>query len=156
MATLAAHGISARICPGITAASAAVASAGVSLSLRDLARRVPFVTAQTRAGQPLDLDWAALADPAATLAIYMVCAVAPELAARLIREGLPGNTPVLIGIDVSLPSERLLSTRLDLLGLATTALADDEPVVLIIGHAVAARACAPLVVMAENVFEPVR
>ena len=156
VATLAAHGISVRICPGITAASAAVASAGVSLSLRGLARRVQFVTAQARAGQPLDLDWTALADPAATLAIYMGRAIAPELAARLIREGLPGDTPVLIGIDVSLPSERLLSTRLDLLGLATAALAEDEPVVLIIGHAVAARACAPLVVMAENVFEPVR
>lgn len=56
VAVLAAHGISVRICPGITAASAAVASAGVSLTLRGMVRRVRFVTAQARAGQPLDLD----------------------------------------------------------------------------------------------------
>lgn len=74
-----------------------------------------------------------------TLAIYMGRSVAPELAARLMREGLAKDMPVLIGIDVSLPTERLLSTRLDLLGLATAALAEDGPVVLIIGHAVAAR-----------------
>src|SRR5690606_12717083 len=35
-AVLAAHGIGVRICPGITAASAGAASAGVSLSLRGL------------------------------------------------------------------------------------------------------------------------
>ena len=161
VAVLAAHGITVRICPGITAASAAVASAGVSLTLRGMARRVQFVTAQARAGQPLDLDWAALADPAATLAIYMGRSVAPELAARLMREGLAKDTPVLIGIDVSLQSERLLSTRLDLLGLATAALAEDEPVVLIIGYAVAARPgflppAKPLVVTPESATAPAR
>ncbi len=39
-----------------------------------------------------------------------------------------------------MPSERLLANRLDLLGLATAALAEDEPVVLIIEHAIAPRA----------------
>ncbi len=132
------QGIRVRICPGITAASAAVASAGASLTLRGQARRVQFVTAQAKAGEPLELDWAGLADPHSTLAIYMGRAAAPELAQRLIRNGLPGNHPVLIAIDVSLPTERLLTTRLDLLGLSTASLAKDEPVVLVIGHAVIA------------------
>ena len=56
IAALAAHGIRARICPGITSASAAVASAGVSLTLRGVARHLRFVTAHVRAGEPLDLD----------------------------------------------------------------------------------------------------
>ena len=157
VAILRRHGIAVHICPGITAASAAVASAGVSLTLRGVARRLQFVTAQARDGQPLDLDWSALADPAATLAIYMGRAAAPELAARLVREGLPGDTPVLIGIDVSLPGERLLSTRLDLLGLATASLAADEPVVLIIGHAVASPArSAPVAGRVDAVREAAR
>ena len=71
MDELAAHGVAVRICPGITAASAAAASAGISLTLRGLARKLTFVTAHARAGEVLDLDWASLADPRATLAIYM-------------------------------------------------------------------------------------
>ena len=50
-----------RICPGITAASAAAASGIASLTLRGLARKLTFVTAHARAGEPLDIDWAALA-----------------------------------------------------------------------------------------------
>src|SRR3546814_6294 len=41
-------GFPVHICPGITAASAAAASAGMSLSLRGVARDVRFVTAHSR------------------------------------------------------------------------------------------------------------
>ncbi|GAA3259279.1 hypothetical protein GCM10020258_20960 [Sphingomonas yabuuchiae] len=56
-----AAGVTVRICPGITAASAAVASAGTSLTLRGVARRLTLVTAHAQAGATLDLDWPALA-----------------------------------------------------------------------------------------------
>ena len=131
-----------------------MASAGASLTLRGEARRVQFVTAQAKVGEALELDWTALADPHSTLAVYMGRAAAPELARRLIRHGLPGSHPVLIAIDVSLPTERLLTTRLDLLGLSTASLAKDEPVVLVIGHAViagnVARAMPAVQAMVEN------
>ena len=39
------------ICPGITAASAAAASARISLTLRGLARKLVFVTAHAKAGE---------------------------------------------------------------------------------------------------------
>ena len=51
MAALRAAGASVRICPGITAASAVAAAAGISLSLRGLARHVQFVTAHSRSGE---------------------------------------------------------------------------------------------------------
>lgn len=135
IAALAEHGITARICPGITAASAAAASAGISLSLRGLARRVQFVTAHARAGEALDLDWRALADPAATLAIYMGRAMAREIADQLMAQGLPGETPVMIAASISLPDEQLVHTRLDLLGLVAHSVAPDAPVLLLIGSA---------------------
>jgi uroporphyrin-III C-methyltransferase len=138
-AHLMAHGVTVRICPGITAASAAVANAGASLSLRGLARKVQFITAHARAGEQLTLDWASLADPESTLAVYMGRSVASEVAAKLMVHGLSGDTPVLVAVDVSLPTERLLRTRLDLLGLTTASLSDDDPVVLIIGDAVGRR-----------------
>ncbi|MGK6319156.1 uroporphyrinogen-III C-methyltransferase [Sphingomonas sp. DT-204] len=137
VAALAAAGVRARICPGVTAASAAAASAGVSLSLRGLARRVQFVTAHARAGEPLGLDWQALADPGATTAFYMGRSAASDISRNLIAAGLDPATPVLVACDVSLPHERRLRTRLDLLPLAVGALADDRPTLILVGETVA-------------------
>ena len=94
------------------------------------------MTAHARAGEALDLDWDALADPAATLGVYMGRSAAPELTRQLLSRGLAGDTPVLIAVNVSLPDERLLFTRLDLLPLTVGALAEDAPTLLLIGHAV--------------------
>lgn len=139
LSALAAAGVRCRICPGITAASAAAASAGLSLSLRGVARRVQFVTAHARRGEPIALDWAALADSRTTLAFYMGREAAGEIATRLNAAGLPPDTPVLVASNVSLPNERLLATRLDLLALATAAVADDSPTCILIGEAVGNR-----------------
>lgn len=136
VAHLAAYGIAVSICPGITAASAAVASAGASLTLRGDARRLTFVTAHARAGRQLDIDWVALADARSTLAIYMGKEAANAVATNLMNAGLEGNTPVLIVENASLPNERLVQTRLDLLSVATGAAVTDGPAVLVIGEAV--------------------
>lgn len=135
MESLHAHGIPVRICPGITAASAASASAGISLSLRGLARRVQFVTAHARAGEALDLDWRSLADPQATLAVYMGRGNAGLIARQLIGNGLARSTPVLVVENASLPEERIVRTRLDLLELAAGALGSG-PALLLVGAAV--------------------
>lgn len=133
---LAAHGVRVRICPGITAASAAVASAGSSLTLRGSARKLTFITAHMRAGDELDTNWPALADPQSTLAIYMGKAAASQIAVNLIRSGLGRQTPALIVENASLPNERIVQTRLDLLAVATAASVTDGPAILIIGEAV--------------------
>jgi uroporphyrin-III C-methyltransferase len=137
MTALRAIGARVHICPGITAASAVAASAGLSLSLRGIARRVQFITAHSRRGQALDLDWAALADPACTLAVYMGRDAAPELSRALIAAGLPGTTPVLVTCDASLPQEQRLRTRLDLLPIVIEAFAEDRPTLILIGEAIA-------------------
>lgn len=136
-AALAEAGIPVRICPGITAASAAAASAGVSLSLRGLARRVQFATAHKRGDAPLDLDWLALADPHCTTIFYMGRSAAAEIGRNLIGAGLPGATPVLLACDVSLGSERLLHTRLDLLHIAVAAFPKTQPTLILVGEALA-------------------
>jgi uroporphyrin-III C-methyltransferase len=150
IATLATAGIRARICPGITAASAAAASAGISLSLRGQARRVQFVTAHLRAGEPLALDWTALADPGATTAFYMGRAAAGEISRQLIAAGLSCATPVLIGCDISLPGERLLHTRLDLLPIAAGAVAEEKPTLILVGDAVASSGAITAAALAEQ------
>ncbi|MGN6818716.1 MAG: uroporphyrinogen-III C-methyltransferase [Sphingomonas sp.] len=136
IAALSAHGIQVRLCPGITAASAAAASAGISLSLRGQARRVELVTAHAAAGRVLDLDWQRLADGQATTAFYMGRGAAEEISRRLIAAGLDPATPVLVACEISLPSETLLRTRLDLLPLAVRTIADDRPTLIVVGEAV--------------------
>jgi uroporphyrin-III C-methyltransferase len=133
-----AAGVPVKVCPGVTAASAAAASLGMSLTLRGLARRLTFVTAHARAGEELVLDWHALADPQATLAIYMGKAAAPVVSARLIAAGLAPDTPVVMVESASLPEERHFSTRLDLLPLAARAALGDGPAVILVGRSMAA------------------
>lgn len=149
VAALAAAGIRARICPGVTAASAATAAAGVSLSLRGAARRVQFVTAHARDGEPLDLDWAALADPRSTLAVYMGRGASGEISRSLIAAGLAAATPVLVACDIGLPDETLLHTRLDLLPIAARAIGADRATLILVGEAVApAPSSVPMLVAA--------
>ena len=135
MAACRAAGVPVRICPGVTAASAAAAALGLSLTLRGLARKLTYVTAHVRAGEALDLDWAMLADPQATLAIYMGKAAAREVSARLMEAGLPGCTPVALVENASLPQQRHVTTRLDLLPLAARAGLGDGPALILIGEA---------------------
>jgi uroporphyrin-III C-methyltransferase len=130
------HSILVKICPGVTAASAAAASAGISLTLRGLARKLTFVTAHAKSEEALDLDWAALADPKATLAIYMGRAAAQEVSAQLIKAGLIPSTPALVVENASLPNERIVRTRLDLLAIATGSRNTNGPALLLIGSAV--------------------
>jgi uroporphyrin-III C-methyltransferase len=130
-----AAGVPIAICPGVTAASAAAASLTRSLTLRGQARKLVFVTAHMRAGEPLELDWLGLADPQATLAIYMGKAAAAEVSRALIGHGLAPDTPVAIVENASLPDEHRLSTRLDLLPLAARTCSGTGPAILLIGAA---------------------
>jgi uroporphyrin-III C-methyltransferase/precorrin-2 dehydrogenase/sirohydrochlorin ferrochelatase len=137
-----AAGVPVAIVPGVTAAQGAAASLGVSLTHRDHAQRVQFVTGHGRqGGLPADLDYAALADPRATTCVYMGRKTAAQLARRLIAEGLPARTPVVALSDVSRESERgLWSTIGD---LAEGVDLPDAPTVLLIGAAMAAAGSAP-------------
>lgn len=139
MDALGTHSITVRICPGVTAASAAAASANISLSLRGTARQVRFVTAQSCAEDTSDLDWAALADPQTTLAIYMGRRAADRIGRRLMSHGLAPETPVLVASDVSLPNERIVRTRLDLIALAVSKCVGAAPALIVIGEAVGTR-----------------
>lgn len=106
--TLDAAAIPYEIIPGVTAASAAAASAGIPLTRRLTARRVQFLTgADVTGGLPQDLNWPALADPGATTVIYMGKRTFPALAAELIARGLSPDTPALLAHGVTTPEQTL-------------------------------------------------
>jgi len=136
---LMAQGVPVRICPGVTTASAAAASGLASLTLRGLARKLTFVTAHARAGEMLDLDWSTLAQPDATLAIYMGRSAAPDIMRGLMAAGRAADTPVMIATNVSLPNESVVRGRLDALGFLVRAISEDAPTLILVGEAVATR-----------------
>ncbi len=105
---LTAAGIAFEIIPGVTAASAAAAVAGIPLTRRLTARRLQFVTgADVTGALPEGLNWPALTDAEATTVVYMGRRTWPLLAARLIEGGLSPDTPAMLAEQVSLAGERI-------------------------------------------------
>ncbi|MCX7560013.1 siroheme synthase CysG [Sulfitobacter sp. F26204] len=100
-----------QIIPGITAASAAVATIGQSLTRRGRNASVRFLTGHDVQGFA-EQDWAALAKPDAVAAIYMGKKSVRFVQGRLMMHGADHNTPVTIIENVSRPEQRILATSL--------------------------------------------
>ena len=127
------HGIRFEIVPGITAALACAAYAGIPLTHRAHAHSLHFVTAH--GADSVDrTDWRALARRGQTLAIYMGVATAGIVRERLLAARLSPVTPVAIIEKGTLPDQRVVVT--DLAGLATAIGTHDirSPALLIVGE----------------------
>jgi uroporphyrin-III C-methyltransferase len=90
------------IVPGVTAALAASAELGTSLTRRGISRSVVFLTPRSGAGERPN-EWARTALSADTVAIYMGAGEAEALRRDLIEAGKPGSTPVAVIENASLP-----------------------------------------------------
>ncbi|TCT05655.1 siroheme synthase CysG [Aquabacter spiritensis] len=108
-----AAGIPVEVVPGISAPQGAAARLATSLTHRDHARRLQFVTAHARDGKlPRDLDFQALADPAATTVVYMPRRTLGELVMRLVAAGIDPHTPALAVFSATRPEERVVAAPL--------------------------------------------
>jgi uroporphyrin-III C-methyltransferase len=128
MSFLRSRGISVEVVPGITAALAASAELGVSLTRRGLSRSVAFVTPRVGSGEQ-ESGWARAAASADTAAIYMGAGEGPEIAAALIAAGKPASTPVAIVQSASLEEARISYATLEQLPRS-----DGGPVLILIGE----------------------
>lgn len=134
---LARHSIPFEIVPGITAASACSAYAGIPLTHRGLARSVEFITGHCRNDEPLNLDWQSLARPDKTIVIYMGLANIDEIRQGFLSAGLAADTPVAIIENGTTPRQRRLVTDLGTLPQTIKQHALQAPVMFIIGKVVA-------------------
>lgn len=127
------------IVPGITSASAMAAVLGTSLTHREHAQSVRYVTGHAKSGQLPDLDWRGLADPSTTTIFYMAGATARAIAARLIEAGASPTTPCVAAANVSRPDQ--CTWRGCLRDIAEAGLPEDlpKPVLLGIGAALGVR-----------------
>jgi len=105
LAYLKKHNIRCEVVPGITAALAASAELGISLTRRGLARSVVFVTPRAGAGEPAN-HWVEVVLAADTAGIYMGAGQAKEIALALIAAGKSPQTPVVVIENASLPDAR--------------------------------------------------
>ncbi|WP_192966995.1 uroporphyrinogen-III C-methyltransferase [Phaeobacter sp. F10] len=127
-------GIGYRILPGITAASAAVAAIGQSLTQRGRNSSVRFLTGHDMRGFA-DHDWAALARPGEVAAIYMGKKSARFVQGRLLMHGAERETPVTIVENASRADQRVLETTLDHLPADLAAAGFDGPALTFLGLA---------------------
>ena len=129
-----AAGIDWQIIPGITAASAAVASIGQSLTRRGRNSSVRFLTGHDMKGFA-DHDWAALARAGSVAAIYMGKKSARFIQGRLIMHGADRATPITLVENASRPNQRILATTLDKLPTDLAAAELDGPALTFYGLA---------------------
>ncbi len=136
IAALQAENIPVEVVPGITAASAMASRLRVSLTHRDHAQSVRFVTGHSRQGRlPENIDWKSLSDPAATTVFYMGGRTAAEIEACLRAHGMPASTPAVVMLSVSRANEQRWCGSLSGLPAAVETLGVNEPVVIGIGNA---------------------
>jgi uroporphyrinogen III methyltransferase/synthase len=135
---LAQQSIPFEIVPGVTAALAAAAYAGVPITHRDAASAVAFVTGQEDAAKAdSSLDYSALAHFPGTLVFYMGVTTAGHWSQALIEAGKSNSTPVAILRRVSTPHQHRIDTTL---GGVASAVAQHHlrpPVVFIVGEVAA-------------------
>jgi uroporphyrin-III C-methyltransferase len=147
IAALKAAGIAYEVVPGVTAALAASADLGISLTQRGVARSVVFATPRTGEGEKAN-EWARAAAASDTAVIYMGAGQAEMIVEALRVHGVRASTPVALIENASLSDRRQFRTTLgDLPDLVAT-LELSGPALIMIGEVyAAARAesdCPPL------------
>lgn len=126
------------VVPGITAAQAAASRLSISLSHREHARRIQYITGHSKKGQlPSDLDWHSLADPHVTTAIYMPVRTLAEFVARATEAGLDPKTPAAVVVNATRANEQVVIETIATLPEAIARLDINGPAIVLVGHALA-------------------
>lgn len=138
-----AAGVAWHIVPGITAASAAVASIGQSLTRRDRNASVRFLTGHDMKGFA-EQDWSDLARPGSVAAVYMGKRATRFVQGRLLIHGADRATPVTFIENASRADQRVVGSTIGTMADDLKAADFGGPVLTFLGLAPrAAQAMAP-------------
>lgn len=139
------HGIAVSVVPGISAGLALASRLGVSLTHRDHAQSVRFVTGHSRKGVlPDTLNWTALADPATTSVYYMSRRTLPGIVAELSAKGMSLETPAIIAGSLGRPDEQIWRGPIGEAVSAVAAFPLSAPTIFAVGDALKMRKAMPL------------
>ncbi len=137
---LATEGVPFEVVPGVPSPLAATAYAGLSLTHRELASSVAYVTAtesveKDRTGH----DWAKLATATQTLVIFMGMRKLDSLAELLMEHGRAADTPAAVVQWASLPRQRTVVGTLSNIHALASAAGLGLPALTIVGEVVRLR-----------------
>jgi uroporphyrinogen III methyltransferase/synthase len=137
---LAAEGIAFEVVPGVPSPLAATAYAGLSLTHRELASSVAYVTAsesveKDRTGH----DWSKLATATQTLVIFMGMRKLGSLTQLLVENGRPADTPAAVVQWASLPRQRTVVGTLEDIHARASEAGLGLPALTIVGEVVRLR-----------------
>ena len=139
------HGIAVSVVPGISAGLALASRLGVSLTHRDHAQSVRFVTGHSRKGAlPTTLNWSALADPATTSVYYMSRRTLPGIVAELSAKGMSLETPAIIAGSLRRADEQIWRGTIGEAVSAVEAFPLSAPTIFAVGDALRDRQSAAL------------
>ena len=133
---LRAHAVPYEVVPGITAALACAAYAGIPLTHREHAQSVRLLTAHCR-GSHDTLDWPALARERQTLAVYMGVSELGTVQQQLLAHGRAPATPFALVENGSRPRQRVVTGTLARLHELAQAHEVRSPALLILGEVAA-------------------
>jgi uroporphyrin-III C-methyltransferase len=152
IAALEAAGIRYEVVPGVTAALAATAELGISLTQRGVARSVAFATPRVGEGEAPS-DWAKGLAAADSGAIYMGAGQARAIADALVAAGKSPTLPVAVVENASLPSARVLYATLgslpEIVNVGMTG-----PAIIFVGPQYRVHAKAAVVALGDAAYEP--
>ncbi|MFA6219392.1 MAG: uroporphyrinogen-III C-methyltransferase [Erythrobacter sp.] len=130
-----AAGVPVEVVPGISAANGAAAAAQIALTHRDASSVVSFVAGQCKGLS--EQDWAGLAGKGRTLVIYMGVKTAPQIAEKLMEDGLAPDMPVAVIENGARPTMRVLRGLLAGLPDLVAREAVVSPALIVIGEVTA-------------------
>ena len=138
---LAAAGVPFRLVPGITAAVAGLAYAGIPITDRRVNSAVTFITGhESGGGPPAGLDWPALASGAPVLILYMALRHLAWMAERLVAAGRAADTAVILISKATLAGQQIVETSLERAAEDAAAANLEAPAIIAIGDVVGLRA----------------
>lgn len=106
-------GVAYEVVPGVSAAFAAAAAAGVSLTVPERAQCLSITRLAGRTPVPPEQGVRELARHGGSLAVYLSGAGRRELARELRAAALPGDTPIIAAYRVGWPEEKIFRLSLD-------------------------------------------
>ena len=144
------HGIAVTVVPGVTAALALASRLGISLTHRDHAQSVRFVTGHSRKGVlPETLNWTALSDSATTSVYYMSRRTLPEIVGQLRAQGMSLETPAIIAGNVGRADEQVWRGTIGEAVTAVEAFPLSAPTIFAVGDALKQRMVASVAMAAS-------
>ncbi len=136
----AAAGIDFEVVPGVSAAVAVPAYAGIPVTHRTLASMVTVVTGHEDPSKPgTDLDWTTLAMLPGTLVFLMGMKTLPAIVSRLVEQGRGTDTPVAAIRWGSRADQRTITGTLGDIVAKAEAAHFEPPTVIVIGEVVRLR-----------------